>query len=369
MESYQEAIHVGYVEPGDRASDERWELIRDHAPANGLVLDVGSNLGYFGLRLTQSNERLAVVSLESSAVIADRQRRLLQEHAADRICLVQGRLDAETARTWAATCDWFELTLALSVLHWVDDPAAVLRDLSAMSATLIAEVPDEQDSGACGRRHLETWGSDPVAWFREQTGRDCQLLARVGRHTSEVRSHLILVQGPVERHPIVPYWGYDYDRPTAGNYHVAYDGDRVQLSVRGAPVDYVPGINLLSLMRLGTLVHPAVPYWEASARAAIEAAPAHGDPYPHNMIWTPDGLHLIDPSDLDVERSTDMAMASLARNLVAWQRGRTRRYVREVLSPTRRLRRLLGRAARAVVGDRLVDRAKRWAAAMWRRDR
>lgn len=358
METYQEALHVGRTDPGDRESSERWELIREVVPDHGMVLDVGSNLGYFGLRMVQAEARVAVVSLEASATIADRQRRLLEEHETTRICLVQGHMDAAIAETWAGTCDWFELTLALSVLHWVDDPGRVLRALSSMSAILVAEVPDVADAGACGRRHLERWGSNPLDWFREQTGRDCELLARVGRHTSDVPSHLIVVRGPVSRKPRTPYWGYRFKRPTDGRYSIDWDGREMALSVGDSRVDYVPGVNLVSLMQLGTLIHPGRAYWEASARATLAADPDHGDPYPHNMIWTPDGLRLIDRDDLAVERSPEMAMASFASNLAAWERGRTRRYVREVLSPARRARRLVGSLARAILGDRSVNRIK-----------
>ena len=358
MERYQEAIHVNGMEPGERDSSERWSAIAPHVPASGMILDIGSNLGFFGLRSTQLRPDVAVVSVEASASIAERQRQLLVEHQTSRICLVHGSLDAATAAEWAETCDWFELTLVLSVLHWMDDPGAVLRSLSSMSTKLIAEVPDVLDTGACGRLHLERWGSDPVAWFSEQTGRQCTLLARISRHTSAVPSHLVLVEGPTARRPSRPYWGYSFDRAEGDGYRVATDGHSVSLSVRGAPVDYRPGVNLLSLMRLGTLLYPPRAYWLETAEAALRSSPGHGDPYPHNMIWTPTGIALIDEDDLHVERSLELATASFRRNLRDWERGRTLRYVREVLGPRRLLRRMAGRAARRLLGDGVVERIK-----------
>jgi len=358
LERYQQALHVGRTEPGDRDSTERWGHVEAHLPSSGMVLDVGSNLGWFGLRATQAREDVAVVSLESSAAIAERQRALIAEHGTNRICLVRGALNREVASRWAESCDWFELTLALSVLHWMDDPAGVLRALSSMSAALIAEVPDASDLGACGRPHLESWGSDPVDWFSEQTGRDCTLLGRVGRHTSDVRSHLILVGGPVSRRPKVPYVGFRYRRPEPPDYRIDFDGRAVTLSVRGTAVDYRPGVNLLSLMGLGTLVHPGKDYWLSAAESALAESPDHPDPYPHNMIWTPRGLALIDDDDMDVERSPAAALETFSHNLRAWERGRTRRYVREVLGPGRLLRRGVGRIARRVIGDSAVERIK-----------
>jgi hypothetical protein len=360
VERYQQAKHVGGSDPGERDSAERWAHIEPHLPRGGVMLDVGSNLGWFGLSAIEARPDLAVVSLESSAAIAERQRALLVEHDTDRICLVRGALDAARAASWAEGCDWFELTLALAVLHWMDDPAAVLRALSSMSAVLIAEVPDASDAGACGREHLEAWGNDPVAWFHEQTGRECTLLGRIGRHTSDVPSHLILVHGPVSRRPSVPYVGFSYQRDEPPDYRVDYDGRAVSLAIRGATVaDYRPGVNLVSLMRLGTLVHPPRATWLGWADRAITRYPEHGDPYPHNMIWTPDGLDLIDHDDMAIEWSHTEAMATFEVNLRAWERGRTTRYVRELLGPRRLLRRGAGKVARRVLGDGVVDRIKR----------
>lgn len=359
LDRYQEALHPDRIEPGERDSEARWQAIKPYLPSDGMVLDIGSNLGYFGLRAVREQAGLAVVSLESSASIAERQRRLLEEHATTRICLVSGRMDSSIAAEWASTCDWFELTLALSILHWMDDPAAVLRSLSSMSAALIAEVPDGSDVGACGGTHRDSWGSDPVQWFSEQTGRECTLLARIDRHTSDVPSHLILVSGPTSRRPRVPYWGYSFERRDPGEYQLDYNGRSVSLSVRGTKIGYRTGVNVVSLTRLGTLFHPRRRYWDEALADIVESAPDHPDPYLHNMLWTPRGIELIDDSDLRVEHSHDQVMRVLARNLEAWEHGRSRRYIREVLSPRQHLRRAAGKVVRWLFGEPAVARLRR----------
>jgi hypothetical protein len=359
LDRYQQALHRDRTDPGERDSEERWLAIGAELPDEGMVLDVGSNLGYFGLRAVQEHAGLAVVSVESSAPIAERQRRLLDEHETTRVCLVRGRFDSATARDWATTCDWFEMTLVLSILHWMDDPAEVVRSLSSMSAVLIAEVPDSTDSGACGGAHRSLWGSDPVSWFNHQTGRESTLLARIHRHTSDVPSHLIRVSGPVSRRPTVPYWGYGYGRQTSDSYEMAYDGRSVSLQVRGEKRDYRPGVNVVSLTRLGTLLHPRRAYWDRALREALDAAPNHPDPYLHNMLWTPRGLDLIDDSDLAVERSREQVLGTYGRNLDAWERGRARGYIREILSPRQLIRRGVGRVIRRVFGEPAAARIKR----------
>jgi hypothetical protein len=240
----------------------------------------------------------------------------------------------------------------------MDDPAEVVRHLSSMSAALIVEVPDAGDVGACGRSNVMLWGSDPVAWFRQETGRTCTTLARIGRHTSDVPSHLIHIGGPVSRRPRLPYWGYDFRRQEPRDYEITYDGRAVELRVGDDVVDYRPGVNLLSLMHLGTLLHPPKRWWHEDGERTVRTHPEHGDPYPHNMLWTERGIVLIDGDDLIVERAPADVMASLDRNLAMWECGRTRRYVREVLGPRRLVRRVVGRIARRLFGDKVVERVK-----------
>ena len=273
MLQYQEAYLPDRIEPGERDCAERWELIAPHVPDSGILVDIGSNLGYYGLRAIATKPDLAVVSIESDAAIAERQREIAASHDTERLCLVRGSVDARMTGAWVRTCDWLDLTLLLAVLHWVDDPAAVLRDLSRMSGRIIAEVPDAADVGACGRSKVRLWVR-PVSWFRSVTGRQVVSLGRVSRHTSEVASHLLLVEGPVSRQPDRAYWDAVFPHPEANDYEIAFDGSHVELSIRGRSVKHLAGINLVSLMKIGRLIYPgtrASTSWGASDRRVHRA--------------------------------------------------------------------------------------------------
>jgi hypothetical protein len=334
-----------------------------------MVLDVGSNLGYYGLKAVGENPDVAVVSLESSAITAERQQQLLEEHATTRICLIQGAMDAALASHWAQTCDWFELTLLLAVLHWTDDPGNIVRSLSSMSGVLIAEVPDSKDRGAHGQSVLQQW-ADPIEWFGEHTGRTVTLLGRVPRHTSSVPSHLIMVSGPVSREPTLPYWTKDTQYgPERGSwsgadgapYQMRFDGERVNLDIRGKQTAYRPGVNLVSMMYLGRLLHPHPAYWIDGAVVAVKAWPEHGDPLPHNMLWTPTGLALVDGDDLRVPCAMRASEASITNSVTAWATTRSpsaRPYRGAWTSPYRRLRRRTGRVLRKRLGRERVARIK-----------
>jgi len=361
LERYQDAWHPDRTDLGERDCAPRWELIEPHLPTTGIVLDIGSNLGYYGLRAADRSDGVAVVSIEADPSIGARQAELIRRLGTDRICLLEGSVSAELVATWRDTCDWFDATLALSILHWLDDPAAVVADLSAMSGILIAEVPDVGDRGACGRDRIAAWGSDPVAWFASVTGRDAALLGRMSRHTSTVPSHMVIVSGPVQRHAAKPYWGADYERAECEPYHIRFDGSRVHLAVRGREVEYVPGVNLVNLMHVGRLLHPAPEALLQAARQAFLSDPAHGDPFPHNMLWTPTGLTLIDGDDLQTENAARAGYRSLVENVMTWAAPRMDSpfgYVRERTGMWRRIRHALGAILRPALGDRRVNAIK-----------
>jgi SAM-dependent methyltransferase len=321
MLEYQDALYRDETLAGERDCAQRWELIRPHVPARGMMLDLGSNLGYFSLRAVQTAGEVNVVSIESHAKIVARQREIVASHGSDRICVIHGQFNSAVANRWVETCDWFELTLLLSVLHWMDDPVPVVRQLSRMSARMIVELLDHRDAGACGQDIIAQW-RDPVRWLSDASGRSCSILGTCKRHTSDHPSYLLLVEGPVQRRPTIPYWDYRYVHPRGNDYSFDFDGTNLKFNIRGNHVDYVPGINLLNLMKLGRLVWPPTDHWLKSGVEAMRASPNHFDPLPHNMLWTPYGIRLIDEEDEMGYARGPWARRLLKRSLNKWRRNR-----------------------------------------------
>ena len=318
MLKYQEALLKDRTRPGERDSSARWQLIQPLLPQTGLVLDVGSNLGYFGIRMTAASAGIAVVSLESDPQIISRQKAVLKSHQQTRVCAIQGKLNGELAEDWAQYCDWFDVTLLLSIIHWFDDPEKVVRALSSMSGKIIAEVPDHKDAGACGQAKLALWGADPVAWFAAVTQRPCRHLGRVSRHTSETESHMILIEGPLQRTSTQPYWDYAARHPEGNSYRFDFDGQALRFYRRDKPLAYRPGVNLVSLSKLGRLTWPRAKHWRAMGYALIDSDREHTDPRPHNMIWGPHGIEFIDKHDLDSGNQPAVVKGIFKRHIKNW---------------------------------------------------
>jgi hypothetical protein len=333
-----------------------------------MVLDVGSNLGYFGIRMALQRQLLAVVSIESNQTNAEEQARVVRSHGMTRVCVINAAFNSRVSRDWVTVCDWFDLTLLLSIIHWFDDPAQVVRDLSGMSARMIIEVPDADDRGACGQTKLQDW-RDPLAWTRRVTGRTCTIIGRGERHTSNAASHIILVEGPVSRRPKSAYWDSHYIHPGGNEYEMTYDGARLHFTIRGQEAEYLPGVNLLSLMKLGRLVWPLPSYWVASGIGQIRRHTGHRDPVPHNMIWTPEGIRLIDGNDRKGDAAGRSAETLLRRSVRAWWRNRMASpsaYVprrspleRKVASWRKQLRRGARAAAATILPEPLARELKR----------
>lgn len=321
MAQYQDAFYAGSVAAGVRECARRWEFLEPYVPPSGMVLDIGSNLGYFGIRTALRSEHVAVVSIEANQANAEEQARIVRSHGMTRICVINSAFNSRVSGEWTKLCDWFDLTLLLSIIHWFDDPAGVVRDLSKMSARMIIEVPDSEDRGACGQTKLREW-RDPLEWTRSITGRQCTLIGRGERHTSEAASHIILVEGPVSRHPALAYWDSQYLHPNGNDYEMAYNGSSLRFAVRGQQIGYLPGVNLLSLMKLGRLVWPQPDHWVDSGIDEIRRCEGHRDPIPHNMIWTPAGLRLIDGNDRRGDAVGHAAEAVLRRTIRAWWKNR-----------------------------------------------
>src|SRR5262245_58197516 len=106
---YQDVVLGGItVNKGRRDCGARWQLIAPHLTGRGAVLDVGSNFGWFGLKICQTFPNCVVASLEADLRSAAVQRAVLESHAHNRICLLVRRADSRLAQAFLAAGQRFE---------------------------------------------------------------------------------------------------------------------------------------------------------------------------------------------------------------------------------------------------------------------
>lgn len=174
---------------GDRACAERWSLIKDHIHPQGTLVDVGANLGYYSLRAVEERPALHAITVESDRSIAAKQRAIVSSWNHDRVSVVVGELTGAHARAIREAGEQIDTLLLLSVLHWFDDPATVMRELAQCASRIIVELVDELDD-ACGGDVRSQWSSGQQSWLEAVTAGVVTLLGRPERQTSQHRSWL-----------------------------------------------------------------------------------------------------------------------------------------------------------------------------------
>jgi hypothetical protein len=262
-----------------------------------MMLDVGSNLGYFGVRAALANSELAVVSLEAQHECAALQAKVLASHRLTRVCLIQGMLNSASVEAWSRRTDWFDLTLMLSIVHWFDDPVAVVGRLSQMSGTMIAEMVDPLDSGACGQERIRAIG-DPVEWLKRVTRRNCELIGRCRRHTSEHASHLVRVSGPTDVNFRPTFWDHRIANDEATEPAIYFDGSAFRWKQGNSIIPYRDGANLASLLKLGRLVYPTPKHIIGCANSSAAEMNCAPDLLTRNVIWSGRGLEILSNADV-----------------------------------------------------------------------
>lgn len=168
---YQDVVVEGRtVQAGRRDCAARWRLIESHLPRQGVVLDVGSNFGWFGLQVCAARPDVVVASVEADLRSAAVQRAVLASHAQRPICLLTRPAGPAMLARFAAGGQRFDAALLLSVLHWIAQPERFLAALGSITSRLLVEHPHTDEPGA------------GCAWIRRRIGPIGPFLGRLFPH-------------------------------------------------------------------------------------------------------------------------------------------------------------------------------------------
>lgn len=269
---YQDMVWAGEtVAAGRRDCRSRWEILAPYVPRHGSVLDVGSNLGWFGLKICDSFPDCVVASLEPDERSASWQREVLASHRSDRICLLTSRAGARLADRFLRAGQRFDAVLCLSVLHWIPEHREFLRALDAMTGRFLVEHPDPREGGAgfeTVRREIGRIGPYLESLFPE---RPVTCLARLPSHREcEFLREIWLVDEPP-----------------------------------GMPQPPSPGLAVPALLKAAPSWPPRS-WWQAQYAAFAGSGSSRG-----RLLFTPQGLR---PSSQPAGRIDDLWMWScLAR--------------------------------------------------------
>lgn len=293
------------VSAGVRECAERYALIRSFCSQYRrpfTVLDVGAADGYFAIRLAEDFPDCTVAAVEPRQRIGV----VLRQNEAERVLWLQVKLAVDDLRILAEV-EHFDVTLALSVIHWMNQPPeeslAILRGLGDH---LILELPVEDT--ACGQEVV-----------REiETPADGILLGYGQSHLDATARRPIYLLSQEKTCLARSYWDSPY--PSLARIDSSFDAKTFRKGKKLA-YPWMRGINLQTFLSLNG-VWPSREHVARCVQAAYERfGGPHGDLSPWNIIWQGDHAVLIDPKP---QRKRAMADAEVLERLVAKIMGKAR---------------------------------------------
>ncbi len=155
MTVYQDAWAGGKaIATGYRQCAERYEVVRDFCrtlQARFTVCDIGANMCYFGLRLTEDFPECSVMAFEFDH-FAMRAEHVKRSDKTGRLLLLNRKLSATDVRALGSV-HRFDVVLALSVIHHLPgDHAEWMSALRGLGNHLIAEFAGDDNASRVGMR-------------------------------------------------------------------------------------------------------------------------------------------------------------------------------------------------------------------------
>ena len=280
---YQPIYRAGQTSgKSDRECASRYDVIREAANRYSrpiTVLDIGASEGYFSFRIAEDFPEATCIAIEGGP-------QLLPLCPGNSPIIHFWRRVSVKDLQDLATCEHFDVVLALNVLHHFADWQGAANAVLKLGETIIVETPPPGDKGACGQQAIP-------GLFEMFSG--CgKKIAETQSHTAEVMRPMFLVERSKSK-LTRSYIDIPHHAPQR-DIHVKSSYSRKTANLHGAEEDWIPGINLRTYQRLGGV-------WPSAENVAqmVDNTPVptehHGDIRPWNFILSRDALHLIDGGD------------------------------------------------------------------------
>lgn len=232
------------------------------------VLDVGANLGYFGLSVLRDFPQAVVVMIDSD----QRLRKVVELNHVERAVVLERRFSVEDFREMSE-CEHFDLVLLMNVLHHVEEGPEIFEYCHRMGSIMIVETPDARDTEACNPHKVAAiasglTGYTVIGHTKSHTSPYDRMLLQFPGEPTVIRKSFI---DPTHGLRVPPLHPEDVKRP------------------------WYPGINLWTYHLKGG-VYPSRETLVQWVREYQLPEQRHGDVRPWNFILG-DGLHLIDGND------------------------------------------------------------------------
>ncbi|QNJ12216.1 bifunctional 2-polyprenyl-6-hydroxyphenol methylase/3-demethylubiquinol 3-O-methyltransferase UbiG [Synechococcus sp. M16.1] len=300
--------------------EDRFNAISHLIGDNQTILDIGSNAGYFSIKIANEFKNSLIVSVESSPHYANLQRQLITDSKISNIVLINASMNLNWLDEAYKACVYFDHVLVLSVIHHFDQPRKVLKALSKVCKSIIIEMPHAEEKDVCGKKGIE---SIDIDFMRQLKPYFKKLTFESDIHTDDNRKRCYYhcYENEYERKAYYPYIGYPYSQrkyEIRSNKELKYYKHHLDKEIEATP-----GINLVDCYQLGPILSPNTRRIFMTIRAQIDELSkgdksGYGDIRPWNIVLGSRGPFLIDyimtndlnPS-LKLSRDRDIARIGL----------------------------------------------------------
>ena len=274
-EQYQTVEFKGKVYEGKRDCGKRYDQLFPYIKPHDVIMDIGSSLGYYGIRLARTFPDCLVVSFESDPHMVEIQKKILKSEGLYNVIVCQHRLTPEDLGKWVQHVDLFDVILSLSVLHHypVKGLPTVINALTQMAPLMIGEIPEPDEDKACGQDTLEE------CW--KLIGK-VEEIATNPSHLGEYIRKLWTKRSHPQRYALDAFFGVSHP-------------DRHRFDVQDNMINkkhIIKGLNVWNLLHYN-IKWPLPNWWQAQAKAAYELE-SKSDVRPWNLLVTSSGLKAID---------------------------------------------------------------------------
>lgn len=286
LEQYQDIWVKGKVRlSGIRECEQRYSILKKFCSQYKrpfTVLDIGANLGYFSIRLTEDFD-CTVIAVEGT--YGNWLREILEENDNNRVVLLNRTFSLDDVKNLAAV-EHFDLVLALSVIHhFPDGYFETLNAFRELGDHLIIELPNEIN--ACGQAIVSEITQTPLP-------EEANILGYGQSHLEDTQR--IIIEIATEKTKISkPYLGCP-----SKELSLAISSNFIQKKVRffNKPdeYDWYRGINLHTYLWMNG-IYPSKKQIGEMLRSISLPEINHSDIQPWNFILQGDKVVLIDAND------------------------------------------------------------------------
>ena len=292
------------VHGGRDTCEKRWEMLEPHLNDNSVIMDIGSDLGYFVQRIAQRFKKSLVLSFEQTPSSCEIQKEIYKQLKLYNALVFCYKFWIETLQRLSQAVEMIDTILFLAVLHHYSEKEQrqVLKLCSSMIPEIIIEYIVQIGNGA--------WGGVAYLDFEKV----------LPDYYSHVEVIGISHDGPSERRVLIKAWNNSFERE--GLNPTMFDKYDLSNSIPNHKIIYKDGVwELRSKTKTDENVYPKVhddfvkgvslynllflkPVWPVSVWFQEQAKKAYTDLLDKNieisnihlpnLIFTADGLKAIE---------------------------------------------------------------------------